>query len=94
MFDKVKEISDDSKMIYGSRIIAATLKHEGFLIGDRTLRNYMNRWGRTSKVRKARNKSEAKNTNVEYKDHVKRNFNTKCDNIIALDVSYIPANVS
>lgn len=43
--------------------------------------------------KKKKRKAESKNTNVRYKDLVKGNYNPEVDNIIATDVSYIPANL-
>ncbi|WP_131599339.1 hypothetical protein [Mycoplasma marinum] len=53
----------------------------------------MNRWNLQTKTRKARKKSESKNTKVKYVDLVNRDFNSVEDNIVATDVSYIPARV-
>lgn len=69
-----------------------SLKEKGIIICDRTLRHYMNRWGLVTKTRIKERVSESKNTNVKYNDLVQRNYNPNIDNIIATDVSYIPAN--
>ncbi len=90
---RVNDIWNDSKMIYGSRKICVILEGQGIKISDRTLRNYMKRWGFITKTRVAKRKAESKNTNVKIADLVNRNFNPSIDNIISSDVSYIPANV-
>ena len=89
----VEKIFDDNNKIYGSRKLSILLAREGISISDRTLRNYMVRWGLRTKTRVAKRRSESKNTKVKYKDLVKRNYNPTKDNIVATDVSYIPANV-
>lgn len=89
----VFEIMEDNMWIYGSRKIVQKLEEINICISDRTLRNYMNKWHFVSKTRIKKRKSEVKNTNVRCEDLVKRNYNPKDDNIIATDVSYIPANV-
>ena len=90
--DRVEEIFNDSKGIYGSRKISISLQKEGIDFNDRSLRNYMNRWNLETKTRVPKRKREQKNTTVKFDNLVKRNFNPKEDNIIATDVSYIPAN--
>ncbi|AKX34656.1 hypothetical protein SLITO_v1c10450 [Spiroplasma litorale] len=80
----------DSKLIYGSRKIAILLGEEGIAINDRTLRNYMIRWGFFIKTRRRKRSQELKNTSIKFVDLVKRNFNPGMNNIIATDVSYIP----
>lgn len=90
--ERVEEIFNDSKGIYGSRKISISLQKEGIDFNDRTLRNYMNRWNLVTKTRVPKRKREQKQTNVKFDNLVKRNFNPKEDNIIATDVSYIPAN--
>ncbi|AUF83427.1 hypothetical protein CXP39_01245 [Mesoplasma syrphidae] len=91
---KVFEIFNTSKGIYGSRKIAVILFESGVKISDRTLRNYMVRWKIISLTRKKKRKIEIKNINARYNDLVKRNYNPNIDNIIATDVSYIPANAA
>ncbi|PPE06376.1 integrase catalytic domain-containing protein [Mesoplasma corruscae] len=51
----------------------------------------MIRWGLVTLTSKKRRKAEIKNTKVKYNDLVTRNYNSKIDNIISTDVSYIPA---
>ena len=77
--------------IYGSRKIAEELSKKGIEISARTLRMYMQRWGFIVETRRPKKKRENKNTEVEYQDLVKRNYNPDEDNIIATDVTYIPA---
>ena len=89
--EKLIEIHNENKMIYGSRRLSILLEKNNISIGDRTLRNYMSRWNIKTKTRVSRKKSESKNTNVKYCDLVKRNFNPVEDNIVATDVSYIAA---
>ncbi|WP_198514020.1 DDE-type integrase/transposase/recombinase [Williamsoniiplasma luminosum] len=89
---EVVKIFNESKKIYGSRKIAIILGENGISISDRTLRNYMIRWGIATLTRQKKRKSEQKNTKVKYVDQVNRNYNPEKDNIVATDVSYIPAN--
>lgn len=91
--ESVTRIFTESKGIYGSRKIAVILNELGHSILDRTLRNYMFRWNISTLTRRKKKKLEQKNTNVKFKDLVKRNYNPMSNNIIATDVSYIPANV-
>ncbi len=93
MKEEVTKEFNQNKGIYGSRRLVQVLSANGITINDRTLRNYMIRWGLITKTRVKRRKSESKNTNVKFADLVKRNFNPKEDNIVATDVSYIPAKV-
>ena len=88
---KVYDIWDSSMFIYGSRKIAEELLKKGIEISARTLRMYMQRWGFVVETRRPKKKRENKNTEVEYQDLVKRNYNPDEDNIIATDVTYIPA---
>ncbi len=94
-FDFIKkdliQIFNNNKGIYGSKRLAIELSKKGISISDRTLRHYMSRWGLQCITRRKKRKSEIKNTNVKYVDLVKRNFNPVKDNIVATDVSYIPA---
>ena len=91
--ERIERLFHDNKKIYGSRKLSILLAKDGISISDRTLRNYMFRWGLRTKTRVSKNISEIKNTNVKYKDLVKRNYNPLEDNIVATDVSYIPAKV-
>lgn len=82
----------ENKQIYGRRRLSIFIKDKhGVLLDPRTIGNYMNRLGLKCKTRKARKKREVKDTNVKYIDLVKRNYNPTHDNIVATDVSYIPA---
>lgn len=96
-FDKfegiVNEVFTKNMGIYGSRKIVEVLSEQGISISDRTMRNYMQRWNLATKTRVKRRKSEQKDTTVKIKDLVKRNYNPIENNVIATDVSYIPANV-
>lgn len=96
IFDKYKEeiiqAFYENKTIYGRRKLSIYLSKQGILINERTLGRYLVRYGLETKTRRAKMKSESKNTNVKCTDLVKRNYNPKEDNIIATDVSYIPAN--
>ena len=56
----------------------------------RLVGRYMKALGLECKVRKARRKSEKKQTNVKFKDLVQRAYNSK--GVIATDVSYINTN--
>ncbi|WP_100679223.1 hypothetical protein [Mesoplasma tabanidae] len=89
--NKVIDIFNNSKVIYGSRKIAVILSQDGLHINDRTLRNYMIRWGLITLTCKKKCKAEIKNTKVKYRYLVKRNYNSELDNIVSTDVSYIPA---
>ncbi len=89
---EVTKIFKETKGIYGSRRISIVLKKEGIVISDRTLKNYLSRWNIATKTRVRKRLSESKNTSVKYKDLVKRNFNPTHDNIVATDISYMPAN--
>ncbi len=83
----------ENKMIYGRRKLAIYLEQKyNIIIDDRTLGRYLNRYGLITKTRVARRKREIKHMNVHYKDLVNRNYNPEQDNILATDVSYIPAN--
>ncbi len=82
----------ENKGIYGRRKMKIILKQKGISVNARTLGRCLNRWGLITKTRVAKRKSESKNTNVYCMDLVKRNYNPKEDNILATDVSYIPAN--
>lgn len=90
--DIVISIFNENNRVYGSERISAELKRTyEIYISPRTLRNYMKMWGLVVKIRQKRRKSEQKDTNVTFVDHVKRNFNPEHDNIVATDVTYIPA---
>ncbi len=79
---------------YGRERLSMALKIEyGIEVNPRTLGNYMNRNDLITKTRLAKRRRESKDTNVKIQDFVKRVFNPDKDNIIASDVSYIPANV-
>ncbi|ATI73649.1 IS3 family transposase [Mesoplasma florum] len=88
----VENIFNENKRIYGSeRISQILLIKFNIHINPRTLRHYMNRWNLKTHTRVRKKKREEKNTNVKFKDLVKRNYNPLENNIIATDVSYIPA---
>ncbi|PPE05799.1 IS3 family transposase [Williamsoniiplasma lucivorax] len=89
---KVTDIFNKNNKIFGSKRITAELAEEGIIIDERTLRNYMVRWNLVCLTRQKKKKMENKNTDVKFEDLVRRNFNPEEDNIIATDVSYIPAD--
>ena len=87
-------IVEENKGIYGSGKISVILSQKGININDREIRRCMNRWDIKCKTRQKRKVRESKNTNVHFKDLVKRNYNPKEDNILSTDVSYIPTKTN
>ena len=83
---------NEAKGIYGRRKVMIILSRKGITMNNRTLGRYLNRYGLITKTRVARRKTESKRTNVKFNGLVRRDFNPNIDNIIATDVSYIPAN--
>jgi putative transposase len=92
--NKVLNIFNNLKGIYGCRKIAKILEMSGIEISSRTLSNYMRRWNIFTKTRVTHFKMrESKNTKIDFPDFVKRNYNSDKNNIFAADVSYIPVKV-
>lgn len=90
--DKIIEIFFEMHSIFGRERLSAILFNKyNISIPNRTLGRYLNRYNLFTKTRKAKKVNESKNTKVHYLDLVERNFNPSDDNIIASDVTYIPA---
>ncbi|UWV79186.1 transposase [Mycoplasmopsis felis] len=80
----------DNKGRYGRRKLAYYINKEyNITINPRTFGNYMKQLNLFTFVRK-KEKKRRKNTNINFQDLVKRNYNSVNETIFATDVTYIP----
>ncbi|WPB54374.1 IS3 family transposase [Mycoplasmopsis verecunda] len=91
--EEIKTLHNKYNQTYGkARIAIMLLKEYNITLSSRTVGRKLNKLNLFCKVRQKTRVRELKNTNFDAKDSVKRDYNdVNGRNIVATDVTYIPA---